>query len=94
MITTKIELIEETFGSRARVKIMKLLAINEELMISQIIKQTKLNHTSVSKHLDFLINHDLVQLKTFGRIKIYRFKTENLRARSFIKFLNIWENKL
>jgi DNA-binding transcriptional ArsR family regulator len=94
MITTKIEPIEETFGSRARVKIMKLLAINEELMISQIIKRTKLNHTSVSKHLNFLINHDLVQLKTFGRIKIYRFKTENLRARSFIKFLNIWENKL
>ena len=94
MITTKIEPIEETFGSRARVKIMKLLAINEELMISQIIKRSKLNHTSVSKHLNFLINHDLVQLKTFGRIKIYRFKTENLRARSFIKFLNIWENKL
>lgn len=94
MITTKIEPIEETFGSRARVKIMKLLAINEELMISQIIKRTKLNHTSVSKHLNFLINHDLVQLKKFGRIKIYRFKTENLRAGSFIKFLNIWENKL
>jgi DNA-binding transcriptional ArsR family regulator len=94
MITTKIEPIEETFGSRARVKIMKLLAINEELMISQIIKRSKLNHTSVSKHLNFLINHDLVQLKTFGRIKIYRFKTENLRARSFIKFLNIWENRL
>ena len=93
-MTAKLETIEETFGSRARVKIMKLLAINEELMISQIIKQTKLNHTSVSKHLDFLINHDLVQLKTFGRIKIYRFKTENLRAKSFIKFLNIWENKL
>jgi len=92
MITTKIEPIEETFGSRARVKIMKLLAINEELMISQIIKQTKLNHTSVSKHLSFLINHDLVQLKTFGRIKIYRFKTENLRAKSFKSFLNIWEN--
>jgi len=34
MITTKIEPIEETFGSRARVKIMKLLAINEELSIS------------------------------------------------------------
>lgn len=94
MITTKIEPIEETFGSRARVKIMKLLAINEELSISQIIKRTKLNHTSVSNHLNFLINHDLVQLKTFGRIKIYRFKTENLRARSFVKFLNIWENKL
>ena len=94
MITTKIEPIEETFGSRARVKIMKLLAINEELMISQIIKRTKLNHTSVSKHLNFLINHDLVQLKTFGRIKIYRFKTENLRAKSFKSFLNIWENML
>ncbi len=94
MITTKIEPIEETFGSRARVKIMKLLAINEELSISQIIKLTKSNHSNVTRHLDFLIDKNLVQLKTFGRIKIYRFKIENLRAKSFKSFLNIWENKL
>jgi len=92
MIEPKLESVEEILGSRARVKIFRFLAINEELSISQIIKLPKLNHASVTRHLDFLIKQDLVQLKTFGRIKIYRFKTENLRAKSFKSFLNIWEN--
>lgn len=92
MMASKLESVEEILGSRARVKIFRFLALNEELSISQIIKLTRLNHSNVTRHLDFLINQNLVQLKTFGRIKIYRFKTENLRAKSFKSFLNIWEN--
>jgi len=84
-------LIEDLLGSRARVKILKSLAINEELTISLIIKKTKLNHVSVSKHLDYLKIYDLVQEKKFGRIKIYRFKLENIKARSLKNFIEIWE---
>lgn len=84
-------LVEDLLGSRARVKILKSLAINEELTISLIIKKTKLNYVSVSKHLDYLKIYDLVQEKKFGRIKIYRFKLENMKARSLKKFIDIWE---
>ncbi|MCP6718695.1 MAG: winged helix-turn-helix domain-containing protein [Patescibacteria group bacterium] len=83
---------EDVFGSRARVKILKFLAINEELSISQVIELLKLNYTNAKKHLDFLVERDLIHLKVFGRIKIYRFKIENLKARSFKKFLGIWES--
>ncbi len=89
----KKDLIEDLLGSRARVKILKVLAINEELTISLIIKQTKLNYNSVSKHLDYLKIVDLVQEKKFGRIKIFRFKSENLKARSFKNFIKIWEGR-
>jgi len=89
----KKELIEDLLGSRARVKILKALAINEELTISLIIKKTKLNYNNVSKHLDYLKIVDLVQEKKFGRIKIYRFKSENLKARSFKNFIKIWEER-
>jgi DNA-binding transcriptional ArsR family regulator len=86
--------IENLLGSRARVKILKLLAKNEEMSISQIIRDTKLNHTSVKYHLAYLKSYSLVQEKIFGRIKIYRYKFENIRAKSLGKFIEIWEGGL
>ncbi len=86
-------LIEDLFGSRARVKILKELALKEELTISLIIKKTKLNHACVKKHLRYLLDVGLVQEKKFGRIRIYRFKLENIKARSFLNFLRIWEEE-
>ena len=84
--------IVDLLGSRARVKILKNLAIHEELNISLIIKKTKLNHTNATKHLQYLESVGLIQENTFGRIKMYRFKNENIKARMFQKFLEIWEN--
>ncbi|MHA1461343.1 MAG: ArsR/SmtB family transcription factor [Promethearchaeota archaeon] len=86
--------IENLLGSRARVKILKLLAKNKELSISQIIRGTKLNHSSVKYHLTYLKSNNLVQEKIFGRIKIYRYKFENIRAKSLSKFIEIWEGGL
>ncbi len=91
IVIKKKVLIEDLLGSRARVKILKTLAINEELTISLIIKKTKLNYINVSKHLKYLKIFDLVQEKNFGRIKIFRFKIENIIARSFKKFMEILE---
>jgi len=86
--------IENLLGSRARIKILKVLALNQELSISQIIKITKLNHASVKSHLGCLISYNLIQEKIFGRIKIYRYKFENVRAKSLKTFIEIWEGDL
>jgi predicted transcriptional regulator len=83
---------EKSFGSKARIKILKKLALNLELSISQIIKSTNLNHSCVRKHLDFLKSLNIVQEKNFGRIKIFRFKIENIKAKSLKNFIEIWEN--
>ena len=85
-------LIEELLGSKTRVKILKTLAKNEELTISLIINQTRSNYSNVMKHLKHLKNLDLIQEKKFGRIKIYRYKIENIKARSLKKFIDIWED--
>ncbi|MFW9772598.1 MAG: ArsR/SmtB family transcription factor [Candidatus Heimdallarchaeota archaeon] len=84
-------LIEELLGSKARVKILKSLALNEELTLSLIISKTKLNYSNVVKHLNYLKDLNLVQEKKFGRIKIFRYKIENVKARSLKKFIDIWE---
>jgi len=83
--------IEEILGSKARVKILKVLAQKEELTISLIIKETKLNYSNVTKHLNYLKKSGLIQEKNFGRIKIYRYRSENIKARSLKKFIEIWE---
>lgn len=82
---------EENFGSKARLKILKILVLNTEQSISQIIKGTKLNHSCVRKHLNVLKSLNIIQEKNFGRIKIFRFKTENIKARSLKNFIEIWE---
>lgn len=84
-------LIEDILGSKAKVKILKTLAQNEELTISLIINKTKLNHSNVMKHLNYLKSVGLIQEKKFGRIKIFRYRTENIKARSLKKFIDIWE---
>ncbi|MBY8982129.1 MAG: helix-turn-helix transcriptional regulator [Candidatus Lokiarchaeota archaeon] len=89
----KINLIEDLLGSRAKTKIIKLLAKNNELNISSIIKKTHLNHKNVLKHLNYLKLVNLVQEKNFGRIKIFRYKIENIKARYLKKFIIIWENQ-
>jgi DNA-binding transcriptional ArsR family regulator len=83
--------VEELLGSKARIKILKILAIHDELSITSIIKRAKLNHSNVVKHLNYLKGVNLIQEKNFGRIRIYRYKTENLKARSLKKFIEIWE---
>ncbi len=94
MIVNRLEkknLIEDLLGSRARVKILKTLAINEELTISLIISKTRLNYSCVLRHLNYLKKLNLIQEKNFGRIKIFRYKIENVKARSLRNLIEIWE---
>ena len=88
----KKHLIEDLLGSKARVKILKVLANDEELTVSLIINKTRLNYSNVIKHLNCLKDLNLVQEKKFGRIKIFRYKIENIKARSLKKFIEIWES--
>jgi DNA-binding transcriptional ArsR family regulator len=93
MIIRQENKIETILGSRAKIKILKTLAINNELSITQIIRNTKLNHSSVIGHLNHLKLLNLVQEKNFGRIKIFRYKIENIKAKSLKKFIEIWEGE-
>ena len=83
--------IEEVLSSKGRILILKTLAEMEELNISAIARVTNLNHSTTAQHLDFLTKTGLVQEKRFGRIKIFRYCIENLRARSLKRLFEIWE---
>ncbi|MCF2137272.1 MAG: winged helix-turn-helix domain-containing protein [Candidatus Thorarchaeota archaeon] len=84
--------IEDMLSSRGRIKILKELAFSEELNISEICRRVGLNHSTTKSHLSVLVQSGLVEEKIFGRIKIYRYKIEDLRARSFRALLDLWES--
>lgn len=84
--------LEELFSSKGRMKILKELALSNELNISELCRRVSLNHSTTKGHLEALMEAGLVEEKIFGRIKIYRFKSEDLRARSFRNFLDLWQS--
>jgi len=91
ILPSEIVNIEDIFSSRGRAKIIKLLALRDELNISKIVDLTGLNHLSVKTHLVFFKEINFVQEKKFGRIRIYRFKTENLKAKALKNLIQFWE---
>lgn len=84
--------LEEVLSSKGRIKIISLLALEYESNITHIINKTKINHQIVRDHLAFFCNIDFVQEKQFGRIKIYRFKNENVYARALKNLIDFWAN--
>lgn len=78
------------FSSRARAKILEVLAVESEINISEIIHMTALNHACVEKHLEFFKEVDFVEEKRFGRIRIYRFKDENINAHGLKNLIKLW----
>ncbi|MBS7249926.1 MAG: winged helix-turn-helix transcriptional regulator [Candidatus Freyarchaeota archaeon] len=83
--------LEQIFSSKGRIKIVKVLAREEELNISEIAKRANLNYSTTNQHLDFLEKAGLVQEKIFGRIRIFRFRIENIKAQAIKNLFDIWE---
>ena len=73
--------IEDVLSSRGRIKIIKILSQEIELNISEIARRSQLNHSTACRHLDFLEEAGIIKKKVFGRIKIYRFKLENVKVK-------------
>lgn len=84
--------LEKIFSSKGKVKILELLAIEGELNITEIVKQTSMNHSSVIQNLEELKNFDFVQEKRFHKIRIYRYKIENFNARALKNLIDLWRN--
>lgn len=84
--------IEDLFSSRGRIKVLKELAESNELLISEICRRVSLNHGTTKTHLRALVKSGLIEEKIHGRIKIYRYRIEDIRARSLKNFFDLWDS--
>ena len=83
---------EELFNSRIKSKIIKLLALNSEMIISKIRIQCNANPISFKKHISYLSSINLINMKKFGKITICEYNKENKLA-NLIKKMIIDMNK-
>lgn len=81
----------EVLSCRGKVKVIKALVEAEELNITEVVKRTELSHRSVKRYLTELCDTGLVELKKFGRIRIYRYRVEVARARALQYVFKIWD---
>jgi DNA-binding transcriptional ArsR family regulator len=82
---------EEVFSSKPRMKILKLIDRLGELNVSDIARRIGLNFTSTSRHLKVLEEEGVLQLRVYGRIRMYRFNQVSAKAKAIQELIQAWE---
>lgn len=82
----------QVFSSRGMTKILCKIVLYGEINITQLTRETGLNHKQTKKHLSKLIDLGLVEEKKFGRIRIFRCKFENEYVKLIANFIKSWNN--
>jgi predicted ArsR family transcriptional regulator len=92
-LTGEVEVnVEDVFCSKVRMKILKLLFKFGQLHTSNIAVRCKVNYATALKHLELLERESLVQHRSWGRVKYFRF-SETHRAKAALELLGEWEQK-
>jgi DNA-binding transcriptional ArsR family regulator len=83
--------LEEVFSSKPRMKILKLIERLGELNVSDIARRIGVNFTTTSKHLQLLESEGILQQRTYGRIRMYRFNQASPKAKAVQSLIEVWE---
>lgn len=83
--------IEEVFSSKSRMKILKLVYQLGQLNVSDVARRLKLNFASTSEHLKVLESEGILQERTYGRVRMYRFNEGSAKAKAVQNLLDVWE---
>ena len=83
--------LEEVLSSKSRMKILKLIYQLGQLNVSDVARRLKLNFASTSKHLKLLESEGILQERTYGRVRMYRFNESSAKAKAVQNLLDVWE---
>ncbi|MBO3842050.1 MAG: winged helix-turn-helix transcriptional regulator [Candidatus Brockarchaeota archaeon] len=82
-----ISVLEEISSSVSGSRIFWRLLRNGEMSLSEIIRQTNLNHSVVKKRVSRMVEMGLVKEKSFGRIRIYAINQGNPNVRLLLNLV-------
>ena len=85
--------LEEVFSSKPRMKALKSIYRLGELNISDVARRIGVNFTTTSKHLQVLEEEGILQQRTYGRVRMYRFKQSSAKAKAVQNLLEVWEKE-
>jgi predicted transcriptional regulator len=83
--------LDEVLSSKSRMKILKLIYQLGQLNVSDVARRLKLNFVSTSKHLKLLESEGILQERTYGRVRMYRFNEGSAKAKALQNLLDVWE---
>ena len=61
-----------------------------ELNVTDISRRIGLNFSTTSKHLKLLEDEGVLQQKTYGRIRLYRFNQASTKAKAVQALIDAW----
>ena len=82
--------IEEILSCRGKVRILRILAEEGELNVSEITRRSRLNHTLTLKYLDNLKTEQLLDEKRFGRIRIFKYRWDSPKAKALSHLFDVY----
>jgi len=83
--------LEEVFSSKYRMKILKLVYSLGSLNISDIARRINTNFRTTSQHLNVLETEGILQVRTYGRVRMYRFNESSAKAQAVKNLIEAWE---
>jgi predicted transcriptional regulator len=84
--------LEEVFSSKSRMKILKIIYQLGQLNVSDVARRLKLNFASTSDHLKVLESEGILEERSYGRVRMYRF-SESTKAKVVISLIETWEKQ-
>jgi DNA-binding transcriptional ArsR family regulator len=75
------DFLEDVFGSKGRIRVLRALVEEGEMNISQLARRTGLNHTAVDGHCERLRELGLVREKRYGKIRILEVDFHEFKVR-------------
>ncbi len=84
--------LDKVLSSSGRVRILSLLAEVEEIHLSEIARRTEQSYSATERHLRDLAGSGMVEEKDYGRVRIFRLKTNNPCARMLRDLILQWNN--
>jgi DNA-binding transcriptional ArsR family regulator len=84
--------VEQIFSSHGRTRIISVLIASGELNVSEIVRRSGVSHSSVARHLEFLVSVGILTEKRFNRIRIFRVNSSSPYTKVLNRFLSDWKS--
>ncbi len=85
--------LEEVFSSKPRMKILKLIYTLGQLNVSDVARRVKMNYSATAEHLKILADEGILQVRLYGRVRMYRINEGNPKAKAVQGLIEAWEQK-
>ncbi len=82
--------LEEIFSSKYRIKILNVLADEDDLSITEISNRCDIPYLTCATHLKYLSSQNILKERLEEKIEIYQFRKENENIRALKHFIKLW----